>query len=153
MMEQGYTMIDLWPEKISYTKKKTPLIILKEQAALLGKKTNNIVTASVETTNDEVSNYFNHFFYLEAPALSYYRYQLFWIAHDVLLYPVQFYLDEHIHVEYRKIFLSKVVIRKPEVQADTEDEFLETLKFIFQSERTLQVIEAIMVQSEDYTTN
>ena len=41
-------MIDLWPNELSAVDQRSPLTILKEQASLLGEKTQNIVIAALE---------------------------------------------------------------------------------------------------------
>ena len=41
-------MIDLWPNELSTVDQRSPLTILKEQASLLGEKTQNIVIAVLE---------------------------------------------------------------------------------------------------------
>ncbi|HYL79128.1 MAG TPA: hypothetical protein VEU96_33360 [Bryobacteraceae bacterium] len=78
--------VDLWPE-IDVANTRTPVSILKQQAALLGKHTNNLLEATVETIAS--SDSFVHRFIIEVPALAGYRYELFSIRHDEKLYPVQ----------------------------------------------------------------
>src|SRR5881296_859505 len=79
------TNVDLWGE-IQPPDVRTPVSILREQAALLGQKTKNLVEASVETTSS--GGTFYHTFKLVAPALDNYTYQLFRIRHGIQLYPV-----------------------------------------------------------------
>ena len=43
---------DLWPENIAESNMVTPVSILREQAALLGDKTKQLVTGEVQTTTD-----------------------------------------------------------------------------------------------------
>ena len=57
---------DLWGE-IEATQIRTPLVILREQAALLGAKTQNLVEASVNTFVSEGSFY--HSLDLVVPSL------------------------------------------------------------------------------------
>lgn len=48
-------MVDLWPADIGEPNIRTPVSILREQASLLGEKTNNIVEGQVaEITTDLV---------------------------------------------------------------------------------------------------
>jgi hypothetical protein len=76
---------DLWGE-IEATQIRTPLVILREQAALLGAKTKNLVEASVST---HVSgNDFIHIFNLVVPALDSYTYNLLAVYHGASIYPV-----------------------------------------------------------------
>jgi len=60
--------VDFWPD-LGSVKPRTPLLILKEQAALLGKHTKNLVVADVETHTS--NGRFFHRFIIEARALSY----------------------------------------------------------------------------------
>ena len=106
-------MVDLWPEVMENTEVRAPVTILKEQAALLGNKTKNLVIAQVSKPIDllvqveeRIKNNslgsskgktLYHSFYLVAPALNNYQYELFTIANDINLYPVTIvYLDENI---------------------------------------------------------
>ncbi len=41
-------MTDLWPETIGTVRVKSPVAILREQASLLGQKTQNLVQAQVK---------------------------------------------------------------------------------------------------------
>ena len=77
---------DFWGE-ISVVGDRTPLSILREQAALLGTKTQNLVEAQVETRG--VSRALQHSFNLVVPVLDHYTYELFSIWHNVIdLYPI-----------------------------------------------------------------
>ncbi|MGA2882349.1 MAG: hypothetical protein ABSG13_25630 [Bryobacteraceae bacterium] len=76
---------DLWGE-IAPSAVRTPVSILREQAALLGVKTNHLVEGQVET---QISGRtFYHSFNLVVPALENYSYELFKIYHGVNIYPV-----------------------------------------------------------------
>ena len=165
-------MDNLWP-KIETSSLKTPVTILKEQASLLGANTQNLITAEVsalkiydtkitgETTPiSEVLNQMNSVvfgaksfhpsaifrfaFHLVAPALNHYRYQLFFIGYGIDFYPVFFRLDSDIQKELMDDDEQDVI-------AGTEEEFLETLKAIFNSEKTLRVMRAILAQSQNIT--
>ena len=94
-------MTDLWPEDINIPDLIAPVTILKEQASLLGTKTNNVVKAEVTTSKPRLSEEgkFYYVFYLVAPALNNYYYELFAITHGVELYPLVFNLDEDIRNE------------------------------------------------------
>lgn len=77
--------VDLWGDLITEPIR-TPVTILREQAALLGSKTHQLVEADVKTEVDEEE--FVHAFELIVPSLGYYRYRLFIVKHSVTLYPV-----------------------------------------------------------------
>lgn len=59
---------------------------MREQAALLGTKTKNLIEGKVETTS--LDDIFSHSFLLFVPVWSY-RYELFRITHKISLYPVR----------------------------------------------------------------
>jgi hypothetical protein len=95
---------DLWPGEIENVEVKAPVVILREQAALLGSKTKNIVEAKItKYPLSIVKRDFQFGFFLRAPALSGYTYSLFSIAHDISLYPVDFFPDDDIWVEFRQM--------------------------------------------------
>lgn len=77
---------DLWGE-LEVAQVRTPLVIMKEQAALLGAKTKNLVEATVKTQVDDGGD-FSHSFNLLVPALGNYRYSLFTVYHGVQIYPL-----------------------------------------------------------------
>ena len=68
-----------------------PISILREQAALLGAKTKNMVKATVEHGRlaDDLDLRFN----LVVPALDHYRYQLFHVTQSARGYPLTVYED------------------------------------------------------------
>jgi hypothetical protein len=79
---------DLWGEILPATER-TPVSILREQAALLGQKTKNLVEAKVETMTMQDGKLI-HSFTLVAPALGNYRFQLFQVYHSLTsLYPLR----------------------------------------------------------------
>ena len=77
---------DLWGE-IAPEHARTPVVILKEQAALLAKKTQGVIEANVVSSIS--SNQFVHRFRLTVPALEDYIYELFSISHAASVYPVE----------------------------------------------------------------
>ena len=126
-------MKDLWPDTIGTNLPDTsaPVFILREQAALLGKKTKNLVIAEVETNVSPKANEhaFIHDFYIVAPTLNY-RDTLFYIVHGTLLYPISMYKDSDCH------------------EAETEEVFTTVLELIFHSAKTKQIINALISQME-----
>jgi len=140
--------LDLWPVMTATTTtQNTPVSILRDQAALLEKKTDGLVIADVKRRNVEVpeiiyavtkagvkeenaQNVFAYSFYLIAPALEKYRYLLFWMLHPIEMYPL--------------------LIRdspEGEFKVESENEFLQVLRRIFGSEKTQRVIQAMIAQS------
>jgi hypothetical protein len=80
------TQPDLWGD-IQVAAIRTPAAILREQAALLGQKTQNVIEARVDTETYDKD--FHHYFRLIVPALDNYTYELFSVRHSVELYPVK----------------------------------------------------------------
>ncbi len=117
---------DFWPSNIADSQMTTPVIILKQQAALLGEKTRNLVQGEVLTQT--VGNMFVHHFYLSAPTLNY-KYELFQISHGISFYPLAWRLGN----------------QEGSSLAD-EEQFKEWLKTIFASQHTLNVVHSILAQ-------
>jgi hypothetical protein len=124
--------IDFWPD-LGSVKPRTPLLILKEQAALLGKHTQNLVVASVDTQTRSSST-FLHRFIIEAPTLNY-RYELFVVSHDLLLYPVSL-LDGP-----RGNFVIGM-------KFNSEEEFVKWLKNVLNSDQTKLILGSLLAQVE-----
>ena len=116
---------DLWPENIADSNLITPITILKEQAALLGEKTRQLVKGEVVTQT--TGNLFVHYFYIAAPTLNY-RFELFTLSHGVNFYPlVMRYLNDTISLP-------------------SESAFKDKLKEIFAAPHTLNVVHSILAQ-------
>jgi hypothetical protein len=79
---------DFWPANLVEDLPVTPADILREQAALLGPKTKNIVLADVEARPMKTGG-FELLFFLRVPALDDYRFDLFTLTHGIDLYPIQ----------------------------------------------------------------
>src|SRR5262245_44956146 len=102
---------DLWPEDFGIDDFVTPVTLLKEQAALLGSKTHNLVEATVSTGSNHPD--FIHILYLIAPALDNYRYQLITLRHTIDLYPVQInYLPTNQKIEASNPEAYKNILRQ-----------------------------------------
>ena len=117
---------DFWPSNIADSQMTTPVLILKQQAALLGEKTRNLVQGEVLT--QVLGNMFVHHFYLSAPTLNY-KYELFQISHGISFYPLSLRLSN----------------QEGSSLAD-EEQFKERLKTIFSSPHTLNVVHSILAQ-------
>lgn len=124
---------DLWPEDIGTPIDiPTPVSILKEQAALLGEKTHNIVEAEIKTSLVDFARLLQHSFYLVAPALDQYRYLLFRATHHgTQFYPVEIASES----------------TKEPITVNSEDELKEALKNLFASEQTKSKIQSLIAQS------
>jgi hypothetical protein len=114
---------DLWGN-IQVADVRTPAAILREQAALLGTKTQNVVEAKVISGTED--NEFYHSFNLIVPALDYYTYSLFTIRHDVNLYPVR-------------------INRGPRLES--EQEFTDWLRKTLSSPETTKIVQNLLAQA------
>lgn len=140
-------MEDLWPEEIENNRVKSPVAILREQATFLGERTKNIVQAEVVDNNSSIGS-FNYYFYIVAPALGNYRYQLLGISHDISLYPTQVNVEESILDEIRPNVKVDDIQNWSFIVAESEEEFVGVLKAVFRAKKTLRVIIALLSQSD-----
>lgn len=123
----------LWPDTIGTIKEVPPVAILKEQAALLGEKTQNLVTAEVHSLADPGVNNFYDIFYLVAPALDNYRFELFQVTRNVeQFYPL-------------RIYSSTLDIKGQEIAS--ENELMKALTTIFSHYKTIKIIQSMLAQS------
>lgn len=141
-------MLDLWPEHLRSRRGQAPVAILREQATLLEKKTQNVIVGIIKPSylprvavrekygTDE--DLFMYDFVLEVPLLDNYHYNLFTIFHGIDLYPVIINTDEAIKRE-----LSGNIYN---FTADNEAEFLDLLKRIFNAGRTVTIINSLLSQ-------
>jgi hypothetical protein len=122
--------VDLWPKAKFETDIVTPVSILRRQAALLGEKTQQLVTADVST--NAMGSIVDHSFRLVVPALDNYKYELFRVTHKVdELYPLIG------HFEDRGV---------PGLR--DQSAFVQWLKEILSSESTLKKIDSLMAQAK-----
>ncbi len=158
-------MIEFWPDdlEVATEDEHSPVAILKEQASLLGEKTKTIVKAEVvrhrsrfssdverlrkEITSDSGGGRgpaapFRYQFLIHSPALGDYRYRLFEVSFGIESYPVGFHLDEAIVRELQ-------IDPKSGIVADEESEFVDLLSRVLKSQRTRQVIQAILSQARE----
>lgn len=131
---------DLWPDDIAEVGNLvTPLSVLKEQAALLARKTNNLLKASVVRWQDEYDDWaYGWAFYLVAPVLSDYKYLLFTLKHGAKLYPLS--------IENRPGDATALEI-------SNQEELLAELRQIFYHTETKSVIKAMLAQVKDFGGN
>lgn len=122
---------NLWPLDIAITEAIAPANILKEQGSLLRQRTNNLIEGKVVLAESpDPKNPFCYYFYLVAPVLGGYRYQLFSMLHDVGFYPLTVDFDGTGY---------------PRLVYDA-DEFLNVLTEIFASEKTKAIIGSLIAQ-------
>src|SRR6185436_13952765 len=126
---------NLWPEDIAVTDAVAPVSLLKEQAALLGERTKNLVEGSVTSGVGKslalmLEGGFTYDFDIVAPALNYYRYRLFSISHGVELYPLTISGTD--------------ALNSDEFEVNNEEEFLKALETIFSFEKTKRIISSLI---------
>lgn len=141
-------MDDLWPDDLKETEEEAPIVLLKQQAALLGQKTRNKVVGDIRKLEGTEETWalpggeFHFAFHLVGPALGRYSYRLFTISHDIDLYPLNISLDSNVAEEKFPEVLDRILTIK------SEPEFLDALKKIFAASKTRRVIGAIISQSK-----
>ena len=121
--------MDLWGEFLPEPVR-TPAAILREQAALLGPKSEHLLEAEVSTQTD-VTGEFIHTFDLVVPSLEGYRYRLFRVTHSVTLYPALGMLPS-----------------TRAVRLDDEAALTDWLRDVFTSRETRRVIAALIAQAK-----
>lgn len=148
---------NLWPTDLVASPVRSPVSILREQAAFLENNTNNIVSALVQKTDEkmrfigdvnalaqaaggEPSQRFSYYFYITAPTLGHYRYLLLSIFHDFDLYPVNIDVGQDIKQE--------LGFSEDSYVANNEEEFKKLLSQIFNSQKARKVISALLSQVE-----
>lgn len=119
------TQVDFWGEIGPAEPVRAPVAILREQAALLGTKTQNVVEARVSTSVASGNLY--HSFDLVVPALGGYTYQLFVIAAGAGPYPI--------------------TLVRTDDKFQTEQEFTSWLKTKLSSPETKKIIANLLAQA------
>lgn len=116
---------DFWGE-IETTEVKTPLSIMREQAAALGPRTKNLVEAKVDT--ETRGGEFIHTFELVVPALEDYTYRLFQVQHSVEMYPIR--------------------VKGTPIELETEETFTAWLRERLSSEKTRKLVSNLLAQAQ-----
>lgn len=127
------TRKNLWGDFKSIDVGSTPAALLREQAALLGEMTQELLTAEVSSSSERGSLYHN--LSIVAPPLDGYRVSILRACHGVEVYPVM--LDNVI--EGRWNF----------AKCQNESEFLEAVSRILGSERVRRVVASLLAQVRD----
>lgn len=122
--------VDLWDTMPDAAAIKPPVVILKEQASLLTRKTAGRLRGLVETKASSSDIY--HTFYIVAPALQNYRYGVFEVYHPILLYPVTVWNAPNRPAGGLKL--------------KNEAEFVGWLKSVLSSSEVRQTISALLAQ-------
>ncbi len=129
--------VNLWPAEITADNGlKGPVVVLKEQAALLGEKTKNLVEAEVESgSNDNSGNFVDRFVIYSS--LINYRYDLFYIEYPFGFYPAVVVWDGfNVRTKVSETLTGRKV--------NTQQELESTLQEIFSHEKTVRIIQTLM---------
>lgn len=78
---------DLWGDLPIGERLRTPVSILREQAAILEKKTDGLLIGRV--VNEPMEGTFLLYFSIVAPALNNYTYRILQVEHEIELYPLE----------------------------------------------------------------
>ncbi|WP_040760586.1 hypothetical protein [Spirosoma panaciterrae] len=127
-------MQNLWPD-FAIEPTKSPKAILKEQAGYLMAKTNNVLSADVDTSTYQ--NNLIHKFYVVAPAMNNYRFEVFYIVHKIInFYPLSIYWYPEENDPY-----------KESIEINSDEELINALRKIFNAPTTVKIISSLLSQS------
>ena len=135
---------DFWGEIVP-AQERTPLAILREQAALLGTKTKNLIEATVDTSVTP-DGQFVHRFTLVVPALSSYKYELLRIEHGVASYPISV-ASEVPSAQLSREPVNLLVNPRLSSQLQTEQEFTDWLHRKLSSAETRKIVGNLLAQA------
>lgn len=136
-------MENLWPQEITEVEVKPPVAILREQASLLGRKTQGIVEARVRQVVAEGEAEFAYRFDLVAPALGQYAYSLFHVTHEIELYPARFVVE----LSMAREITGDARLSTRVLEAESEDKFIEVLRCILHASKTTHIIGSLLAQA------
>ncbi|HEX8197714.1 MAG TPA: hypothetical protein VF571_16095 [Pyrinomonadaceae bacterium] len=130
---------DLWGDISVDRGIKLPVTILKEQATILGEKTNKILEAKVYPLGMSDKERVGYYLNIIAPALSNYKFEVLSIDHPALfVYPLNLHYKTH-----EGAWTSSV--------CKDETEFISKLKEVLSSEIVHKVIASLIAQSKATT--
>jgi len=124
---------DLWGELSLEENIRTPVTILREQAALLGEKTRQVLQGDVRVHHNVGLNGFEAEFFITAPALDNYAYQLFSIQYPLAMYPLK---------------IIATITGRPPRECPTEEKFVNELGIILSHAKVKKIISSLVAQSK-----
>ena len=139
---------NLWPAEITNdTEVESPVVVLKEQATLLGQTTKNLVEAQVESDSDDVTGNFIERFVVYSAVINY-RYELFSVQYPFEFYPLTIWWDGYPSTEdYNEDGEPIYIPGRREV--DSREWFEQELENIFSNSKTIRIIQAIISRSRE----
>ena len=130
---------DLWPSNFARKSTLLPRKILLSQAQLLGDKTDGYVTAEIQQLQFKDEKKIAYGLNLIAPALNWYRVRICNISHSIIsIFPVTIWSD-FVPCDDGSYF---------HFDTTDEEDFVNTLKTILQSQKVIAAIESLIAQSE-----
>lgn len=130
---------DLWPALDDVDVMRTPLHILREVAATLAPKTQNLVEAVVtsqQMNNTGLGNSFRQTLILRAPALGGYTYNLLSVQHDIELWPAKVITPHQSHTSTNG-------------EVRNEEQLRTRLAEVFHHPQTVKVLRSMLAQSKN----
>jgi len=149
--------LDLWPDGVGVTELRSPVGVLRQQALLLGQKTDGKVCAVVlpvdpqRRKKGEYSLFvadgakMAYSFSLVAPSLGGNAFNIFTISHGLELYPVRFAFERNalkLDVMFDQTLLADAI------SANDEIELIYCFRKIFHSRIMKQNIQGLLAQSQ-----
>lgn len=126
---------NLWPTDIGNTSVTMPKEILLKQANFLSEMTKNIIVGEVRSTQgvlaDSNSTVIVHELIVKAPSMGNYQFTLLRVMHNFEIYPIRVFnaLDD------------------AKYDAETEEEFIEVLTLILNTDQAKNAINGLIAQS------
>lgn len=135
---------DLWPDAVTMKDVVSPLMILRHQAGLLRARSQNVLEAEISSIRGKIDEdsdtIYAHLFRIIVPALGRKTYELFEVRHSIdLVYPATV------------IFAPLANQYGPPVAA-SQTEFTSILAKVFNHPRTISVIQSLLVQANEDTS-
>lgn len=129
------TAKNLWGDIENLPKSKPPIAILKEQSQILEKLTKGLLTGYISDNKSNRREIFLFEFFIIAPSLNNYRYNVLSIKYDVGLYPVE--------VSDMTVDIGKLIKEK---KNENHEEFELNLQEILSSDKVKRVISGLLAQ-------
>lgn len=117
---------DFWAIDLA-VEERTPVSILREQAALLGEKTQHMLRG--EVVSNAKGQSLKHRFFITVPALDDYRYELLWVEHSLDLYPINAWFNNSVS------------------SIGSEESFVGWLREALSSEQTAKIVRTLLSQA------
>ncbi len=140
-------MANFFDDVIEETSVKPPIAVLKELAQELAQKTQGLLVGKVEQSNR--SNDFSLEFYITAPSLNNYSYEVFRVKHNLNFYPLMLTKTADMGTGEglaARAGLSSVVTGYGADEVKNLEKFEEKLKIIFSSPEVKKVINGLLAQ-------